>query len=222
MNFFQLFTKLTDLYGKLNGKQLTGAEIVGIINRALPFKDCRVMKQHSIGVTSSKFEVSGLYDPELDEQNKKSITIELLMPYGKDRFTFADNDLSFIHWHEMCVDIANVLGHEYIHLHQSRRRHFNEGKNFNSKSNNLTFKENQEYYGNPDEIDAYAFTAACNLIYESVIQFKRIKVEKSLTYRIYRYYFEKSNPEIVEKFIKKTNTHRRRLERQYNETYNKK
>lgn len=222
MNFFQLFTKLTDLYEKFNGKQLTGSQIVKQINRSIPFTECRVIKQHSLSVSSNKFEVSGMYDPEVDEQNKPPITIELLMPHGKKSFYFDESEVSFDHWHEMCVDIANVLGHEYVHLYQSRRRNFNECRPFISKSTNLGFRENQEYYGNSDEIDAYAFTAACNLVYESVLFCKPVKVKKSLTYKIYKYYFGKTNPEIIDKFVKKTIIHRRRLERQYNETYNKK
>ena len=222
MNYFDLLDQLHQLYYRCIGKELTAKQICYRLNRNIPSKDVKVFGLESIGVLDNKFDISGLYDPDLDQDCKPCILIEIQFPIRKDTFKFDDTDMTFVHWHEMVVDIVSVIGHEFVHMGQFRRRHFNEGRYYHSKEKNLVFKENQEYYGMNDEIDAYAFTAAATMAVEKFFyQKKNINIKKTPTYQIYRHYFRKDT-KILDLLVKKSNTYYRRLERQYCDTYNKK
>jgi len=220
VNYFELLDQLHQLYVKSYGKQLTSRQIVNKLNRTIPFTDVKIIKIDSISSLKNQFDVSGLYDPELDYDNKSCIFLEIVFPSNRI-FTFDESDLTFEHWHYFAIDIASILGHEFIHLHQSRKRHFNEGRNYKSSEKNIIFKENQEYYGIPDEIDAYAFTAASSMINQKVFYNKNPILEKTPIYNIYRHFFGK-NDKVTQLLVKKTKTHYRKLERQYNDIYSKK
>ena len=222
MNYFDLLDRLHQLYYKCIGQELTAKQICYKLNRNIPSKDIRVYGLESIGVLDNKFETSGLYDPELDQESKQCILIEIQFPIRKPTFCFDESDLSFAHWHELAVDIASIIGHEFVHMGQFRRRHFNEGRLYRSREKNLFFKEHQEYYGMNDEIDAYAFTAAAGMALEKfVYQKKNVNIKKTPTYQIYRHYFRKDT-KIIDLLVKKSTTYYRQLERQYRDKYNKK
>jgi hypothetical protein len=204
------------------GQELTAKQICYKLNRNIPSRDIKVYGLESIGVLDNKFDISGLYDPELDQDSKQCILIEIQFPVRKPTFLFDETDLSFAHWHELAVDIASVVGHEFVHMGQFRRRHFNEGRYYRSKEKDLYFKENQEYYGMNDEIDAYAYTAAATVALEKLVYRKKnADIRKTPTYQIYRHYFRKDT-KILDLLIKKGNRYYRNLERQYRDKYNKK
>jgi hypothetical protein len=204
------------------GQELTAKQICYRLNRNIPSRDIKVYGLESIGVLDNKFDISGLYDPELDQDSKQCILIEIQFPVRKPTFLFDETDLSFAHWHELAVDIASVVGHEFVHMGQFRRRHFNEGRYYRSKEKDLYFKENQEYYGMNDEIDAYAYTAAATVALEKLVYRKKnADIRKTPTYQIYRHYFRKDT-KILDLLIKKGNRYYRNLERQYRDKYNKK
>jgi hypothetical protein len=48
-------------------------------------------------------------------------------------------------------------------MHQARKRKFKEIPGYNSKAESNKLREQQEYFGDPDEVDAYAFNMACEL-----------------------------------------------------------
>jgi uncharacterized protein (DUF608 family) len=75
-------------------------------------------------------------------------------------------------------------------------------------------KENQEYLGIPDEIDAYGFSAAAHMAYflPRVVSFQDTNV-----YNYYTNYFKKSDP-VVKLLEKKSKQYYNKLKRQYNET----
>ena len=219
MNYFELLDRLHRLYIKSYGQELTSRQIVTKLKRAIPFTDLKILKIDSISSLKNQIDVSGLYDPEMDYDNEPCIFLEIVFPARL--FKFDESDLTFEHWHHFVIDIVSVLGHEFVHLHQSRKRHFNDGRNYKSNAKNIIFRENQEYYGIPDEIDAYGFTAATAMINQKFFYNEKPVLEKTSVYNIYRHFFGK-NDKVTQLLIKKTKKHYRKLERQYNDTYCKK
>lgn len=221
MHYFQLLQKLCDIYSDNHGRTLSKRQIVGKINRAVNLYDVRIKGIKSIAVLGNSFDISGIYDHELDFEDKPSIGIEIVFPEYKEKFTFDESDFTEDHWITLSVDVASVIGHEYVHQRQARRRHFNEGRNYKSNSKNIIFKEQQEYYGTPDEVDAYAYTLAVSLINQKALESKkRISITKTQTYKIYCHFFGRNN-EITNRLIKKSKTYYRHLEREYHDFYNK-
>jgi len=220
MNYFQLLTRLYAIYKNNRGKTLTSLEIVRRIKRAVNSSDIKVKGIDSISILGNRFDISGIYESELDFDGKPPIGIELLFPSHKTAFLLDESDLTENHWLMMSIDVASVIGHEYIHMKQARRRHFNECRSYKSNSKNLALREQQEYYGNSDEVDAYAYTLAVALINQIAFENrKKISITKTQMYKIYRHYFGKDS-EIVKRLIKKSKTYYRHLEREYYDFYN--
>jgi hypothetical protein len=64
----------------------------------------------------------------------------------------------------MCVLFADTILHELMHMRQYRSRKFKELPDYASTAEKTEQREEQEYLGNPDEIDAYSFNIACELM----------------------------------------------------------
>ena len=64
----------------------------------------------------------------------------------------------------MCTTIADTLLHEIIHMRQFRRRNFKQLPDYASNAEKSDIRQEQEYLGCSDEIDAYGFNIACELM----------------------------------------------------------
>ena len=223
MNYFQLLEKLFNVYDKLEGRLVDSKTIVKKVRGVVPFNECKIVTTKSLGVYSNTLNVSGMYDPELDEDGLTPIEVEIQFPKCKDLYLFNESDMTRDHWGDMCIDFASVLGHEFIHMNQFRRRNFTWCRSYKSPNANQTIKEQQEYYGDADEVDAYAFIAATEMALESFTPQKISKSSftKTRVYDTYIKVFDKKHP-IVVKLQKKTNTYLKRLEQQYYATYRNK
>ncbi len=102
--------------------------------------------------------VGGTYYSDWDKARKKSI--ELLLVYNP---TDTKINMSRRRFHRMCYAMADTLLHEIIHMRQYRRRKFKFLPDYPSTANKQKIREEQEYLGNSDEIDAYSFNIACEL-----------------------------------------------------------
>lgn len=217
MNYFKILKTLDELYTKLLNQTLTVEDIALKIEDSLPFSEIVFTVNKTIGIVDKNFIVSGEYDPEVDEEGHKCIEIELQFPRQPEQFTFSEDDLSRKHWQNFAIDIASVLGHEYMHLNQARARIFEEGKEFNSDIDDTTLRGYQEYYGMEDEIDAYAFTLAASLA-NDLPNLKSI--ETAPVYGIYKKVFGDDH-EVVKKLENKSKKYLKILELQYSDITNK-
>jgi hypothetical protein len=66
-------------------------------------------------------------------------------------------------WNDLCLLIIDVTLHEIIHLKQYRSRKFKTKISYASQAKDPDQKRRQEYLGDQNEIDAYAFNLACEL-----------------------------------------------------------
>ena len=218
MNYFELLKTLYDVYDSFEGRVVNSKKIVSKIKRALPYKECVIFSIESLSIPKCHFNVSGLYDPDRDEDGKPPILIEIAFSKRSEGFSFTEDDLSREHWAELCLQFSGILGHEYMHLHQFRKRNYNWCNPYKSSATNRKLKEQQEYYGDPDEVDAYAFTAAAELMVEQINNpRKQIPIQKLPLYKTYVMVFDKKDP-VVLKFMKLTDRYYKKLEKQYNDT----
>lgn len=217
MNYFQLLNKLDGLYDRYAGQSLTPQAIVKKLNRAIPFTECKITAVGTLGLPENNYQVSGVYEPDLDEDGECCIELEISFPKRKTLFFLDESDFGRDQWDNLILDIVSVLGHEFVHLHQFRRREFRDGRDFKSAHKSSAVKESQEYFGIPDEVDAYAFTAAANMAYQLYKGVKPCKIKDTGVYQVYSNVFDKKHP-VVLKLEKLTEQHYKRLERQYNAT----
>lgn len=215
MNYFELKLELKGLYDRFEYNSLTPRQLANKLNSALPYSECRVTVVPTLSLTNLNFEVTGCYNPELDTSSQTPIEIEILCSKERIFYTLCDEDLDRDIWYSLVFDIVTVLGHEFVHLHQFRRRHFKPGKEYRSQEKSLQKKAQQEYLGIPDEIDAYAYSAASQMAY---VLPNQIEFCQTPVYEWYKNAFNK-NHDIVKLLERKTSKYYKLLKRQYNETY---
>jgi len=217
MNYFQLLAKLDLIYQRNQGKSLTSRNLVQKIQQAIPFTECKIVQNNTLAIYNTHLQVSGVYDPELDVDGLPPIEVEISFPKKQPAFTLDDSDLTRQQWNNMIVDVAGTLGHEFIHMSQFRRRKFRWGRCYISNSQTQAVSDAQEYYGIPDEVDAYAWTAAANMTHGLINNGEPYRIEQTGIYQIYKTVFDKKHP-VVLKLCKLSNRYYKLLERQYHDT----
>lgn len=110
-------------------------------------------------VSANQVFIGGCYYSDLDQDGKKSIFIEIY--FNPDHKTIELTNKSY---YQLCVLVADVLIHELIHLRQHRKRNYADIKVFLSNEKSKAKRNNQNYLGHKDEIEAYSFNIACELL----------------------------------------------------------
>ena len=118
----------------------------------------RSRKSYEEKIEKNQIWVGGMYYTDYDKERQKSI--ELSLCYRKNDKTI---NLSTRRFNRACNRIADVLLHEIIHMHQARKRNFKNLPGYSSTAESSKQRIEQEYLGDNDEIDAYAFNMACEL-----------------------------------------------------------
>ena len=129
---------------------------------------CRRLKKHlPLRITKTRYTkakpntvfVGGCYYSIWDQNNKPCIELSLF--YNPQAEYLKINSRRF---RRICITISDTILHEVIHMRQFRRREFKALPDYPSTARRASKREEQSYLGNSDEIDAYGFNIACNLI----------------------------------------------------------
>ena len=119
----------------------------------------RFRKNRNPKVDSNQVWIGGTYYSGWDEDKEKCI--ELVFEYN-----LFDDDIKINsrRFKGVCYTIADTLLHEIIHMRQFRRRKFKVLPEYASNAEKTEIRMEQSYLGSSDEIDAYAFNIACELL----------------------------------------------------------
>ena len=131
-------------------------KVTGLLKKYTPV---RVRKSFSTKVDHGHVFVGGCYYSGYDEDYEKCI--EVLFQYRTNEKII---NLTAKRFASMCTTIADTLLHEIIHMRQFRRRNFKYLPDYASNAEKNEIREEQEYLGCSDEIDAYGFNIACELM----------------------------------------------------------
>ncbi len=104
--------------------------------------------------------VGGTYYSYIDSADK-SRYIEIIFSYNTDQKYFK---LSRHRWLRLCSLFADTMLHEIIHARQYRSRAFKAIPGYQSTAYYARDRKEQEYYGDRDELGAFAFNIACELV----------------------------------------------------------
>lgn len=110
-------------------------------------------------VTKNVVFIGGTYYSYKDQENKNSISLDLFFKHKKDTFFLSSKNYKTI-----CTSIADTILHEIIHMRQYRRRNFKVLPEYASTADKKEKNQEQSYLGCSDEIDAYGFNIACELL----------------------------------------------------------
>ena len=67
-------------------------------------------------------------------------------------------------WNRLCSLFADTILHEMIHMRQYRSRNFKDIPGYESTAHYHKQRQDQEYYGHRDEMGAFSFNIACDML----------------------------------------------------------
>jgi hypothetical protein len=145
---------------ELVGQQLTVAKFHSkITNHLKKLVPIRFKRSGGFKVESNQVWVGGTYYSEWDQDKKKAVELVFVYPLFDDHICISKK-----RYRGMCYTIADTLLHELIHMRQYRRRKFKVIPDYASTANKTEVQMEQSYLGCSDEIDAYGFNIACELM----------------------------------------------------------
>lgn len=155
-----LISLLWQIYPEVVDRQHTPEQIQRILSRQI--KKClpvRVVKKMDESVELGIVYIGGCYYSDWDQEKKTCIEVSFV-------YNPIDEYLSFDkkRFKRICVTFADVILHEIIHMRQYRRRKFKIIPDYDSNADMDELRQEQSYYGCTDEIDAYSFNIACELL----------------------------------------------------------
>ena len=185
-----LYDKLHSYSHRFHGEK-TPNQVIYWTRRMLAEHKVRVRKY--IDTTNTSYSilcVGGYYDPTIDDDKD----IEMFISFNEN-----ERDVPF-KLEEPTVkvfidEVFKTLVHEKRHRYQFRQRGNNFGKQYRSNVKDKTLKVQLEYYGDDDEIDAYA--------QEAVIEMRLHGKSHSKTKEMYQILFAKTDPVVYNSFLKK-------------------
>lgn len=104
--------------------------------------------------------LGGTYYSQCDKNNKQRY-IEIVLSWHPND---ARIRLTEYRWERMCSLFADTILHEVIHMRQYRARNFKPIPGYQSTAYYAKDRKEQEYYGDKDEMGAFAFNIACDMI----------------------------------------------------------
>jgi hypothetical protein len=165
------------------------------LNRSHPV--CVKLVYNDLLLDPGDFTIGAEYDSGSDEINKKQFIINLIINHPKHTPWLITDDIA----NRIAIEIVEVLVHEYQHQHQYRSRGYILNRGYTSKHKDSKIKEDQEYLGQPDEIDAYAANIAARFfILDHTLNTKEIN--ESLDLKLYYLAFGVDHP-VIKKLLKK-------------------
>lgn len=104
--------------------------------------------------------MGGSYDSVLDKRGQKKF-IEVVLSYHPE-----DSEVCITNyrWRRLCSLFADTILHEIIHMRQYRSRNFKDIPGYESTAHYHKQRQDQEYYGHRDEMGAFSFNIACEMI----------------------------------------------------------
>ena len=119
----------------------------------------RIAKLRSSKVDSGWIWVGGVYYSNKDQDRRQCIELNFSYNLFDDEIT-----ISRRRFLRMCYTAADTLLHEIMHMRQYRRRKFKVLPDYASTAAREAKRREQEYLGNSDEMDAYSFNIACEIL----------------------------------------------------------
>jgi len=104
--------------------------------------------------------IGGFYDSIIDKKRKGRF-IGLVVSYHPDDTAVK---ITEYRWAKMCSLFADTILHEIIHMRQYRSRNFKFIPGYESTAYYRKQRDDQEYFGHRDEMGAFSFNIACDMI----------------------------------------------------------
>lgn len=190
---------------------VTVSELTDIIRKGVKIPQVRLYTRRSPGVDYDTVNIGGTYESHLDQEGEPCIEISVIYHPEQQHI-----DLGKLNWGQVCFDVAECVGHEFVHRDQYKRK--KKLRKYKSQDTDSAKRDEQEYLGGSDEIEAYGFTIAAELAERhDCFELDDAKLNEVLMYRVYSSTFD-TDQSVVLKLHKQISKYLRRLEIEYDKT----
>lgn len=196
----KIFVEMLEFGETTKNRKFSVPNLTKIFRRYAGSDDIKLITKRDANVDRNQVVIGGLYDPHEDESNYSSIAIYVNYNPRQKVILIRDTD-----WRQICVDLIECVGHEIVHQEQYRSREFDIGPHiFVSAKEERSHREEQEYLGNPDEIEAYGYSIAAEIyLKENPTKITGRNVVKTTMYKAYCKAFDPNHP-IVKQLLVNT------------------
>ena len=104
--------------------------------------------------------IGGAYDSVKDKKGTRRFVEVVLSYHPEDQ----EVRITEYRWKKICSLFADTILHEIIHMRQYRSRNFKDIPGYESTAHYHKQRQDQEYYGHRDEMGAFSFNIACEMI----------------------------------------------------------
>ena len=149
-----------NLYPELVDQELTVAQFHSKLSRHVKkYMPIKTLKSRDSKVGENWVWCGGTYFSDLDKAKRQCIELVFVYNLFQDHIAISKR-----RFRRLCYTIADTILHEIMHMRQYRRRKFKELPDYASTASRAQKRQEQGYLGNSDEIDAYSFNIACELL----------------------------------------------------------
>lgn len=147
-----------DIIGKTLTVKTLQKSLSTQIKSCLPVRVVRV--QRNAKQNCKLVYVGGTYYSDLDQAGSSPF-IEIVLCYNLNA---TEIKMTKHRWRRLCTLFADTVLHEIIHMRQYRSRKFKDIPGYLSTAHYHKQRVDQEYYGHRDEMGAFSFNIACDLL----------------------------------------------------------
>ncbi len=137
---------------------MSPAEIAALFRKGIGNSHVRVRTCRTNIADTDQILVGGLYDEYDDREGLPCIEIDLYFNQDVQHI-----DTSSLDWYRLCFDVAEALGHELVHRDQAHRSRKTRRRYIGHGPRHL-INEEQQYLGDPDEVEAYGYSIAAEML----------------------------------------------------------
>jgi hypothetical protein len=155
-----LYQHFYALNRRVVGKKITPDRIQRIISSHI--KKIAPIRVKRVSNTTNKpgyIYMGGMYYSGQDKKLQPSIEVNFHYNLLDEHVYLTD-----YRWKRMSVRFADIVLHEIIHMRQFRARNFKSIPGYQSNAASASERKEQEYYGDRDEMGAFAFNIAQEMI----------------------------------------------------------
>jgi hypothetical protein len=211
--FVALLERLQGLE-RQSSRTVTTSELTDLLRKAVKIPQVRLYTSRSPGVDLDCVSIGGTYDSVLDADDEPCVEISVIYNTAQQHI-----DTANLNWPRLLLDLAECIGHEFVHRDQHRRKK-RPSVRYRSKELDQHKKQEQEYLGSGEEIEAYGFSIAAEMASQhKCFAFDEGVAGQVLMYTVYIKTFD-TDQSVVLKLQRQISKYLRRLEVDYNDKNN--
>lgn len=197
--FYNTFASVLMAAGRARTRQIKPKDLTRKIRKLLHDYPVVVQTGRDHAVDFDKILISGFYERDTDSLQTQSIVI--VLNFHPDQIQIATKRLD---WYKLAFDVAECLGHEQVHHDNRDQKH----RAYVSHCQEQHLKDEQEYLGDSDEINAYGFSIAADILIH--LQGRYNQRGKAEMYKIYKKVFAKDR-QVINQLDQRIQQHLKRL-----------